>query len=166
MGVARDKRKRKAVAEVKARQAEAGSNDDPVVAVWFRTRSGDMIQFDLTSGEDVDRVMALMIPIARPVPFKWSQIFDFLIDGLTFLWLFRLIWAFIGVLLFTFLNVLGWFFFVIFRGAVGVPNLFLRGMRRLIISLKWVFWRRFVSVKIGKKWARTVASNAKRSKAA
>lgn len=156
MGVAKDKRNRRAAASAKAVEAETGSTDDPVVAVWFRTKNGGMLQFDLTTGKDVDRVMALMLPVAKPEPFRFGQIFDFLVDGLTFMWLFRLIWATIGVVLFTILNILGAIFFFIFNRVKKAPNALLRGLRRLTIGMKWAYWRHFVSVRIGKKWSRTV----------
>lgn len=156
MGVAKDKRNRKAAAALKAQEAEAGSTDDPVVAVWFRTKSGGMLQFDLVNGKDVDRVMALMLPVAKPEPFRFSQIFDFFVDALTFMWLLRLMWSSIGVAIFTVLHIIGFILYALFNGAKKSPNALLRGLRRFTISLKWAFWRKFVSVRIGKKWDRTV----------
>lgn len=156
MGVSTDKRMKKAAADARARLAASGTDEDPVIAVWFRTKSGDMLSFDLNDGKDVDRVMSLMMPVATPVPFRFSQIFDFVVDGLTFMWLLRLLWAFVGVILMTLLNILGWMLFALLGGVKKSPGAMLRGLRRLTISLKWAFWRKFISVRIGRKWARKV----------
>ncbi len=156
MGVAKDKRAKREVAVERAKLAEAGSTDDPVVAVWFRTRSGEMLMFDLNNGQDVNRVMSLMMPVLKPEPFRFAQIVNFVLDGLTFMWLVRLAWALIGVVLMTILNILGWIVFSILGGVKRSPGALLRGLRRLTISLKWAFWRKFISVRIGRKWARKV----------
>lgn len=156
MGVSKDKRVKKEAAEARARLAETGTVDDPVVAVWFRTKSGDMLAFDLNNGKDVDRVFSLMMPVLKPEQFRFSQILDFIVDGLTFMWLVRLVWAFIGVILMTILNILGWILFGILNGAKRSPGAMLRGLRRMTISMKWAYWRKFVSVRIGRKWARKV----------
>ena len=115
-----------------------------------------MLAFDLNNGKDVDRVMGLMMPVLKPEPFRFAQIISFVVDGLTFMWLLRLAWALVGVVLMTVLNILGWILFALLNGAKRSPGALLRGLRRMTISLKWAFWRKFVSVRIGRKWSRTV----------